>query len=138
MLRSHVSVLQGVRVFFPSSAADLTGQDSLPWKDKACMFPRPVHPLACTYAAVTVCAKATYSYCARTHLSMYLRSQTQLFKGPVTLILVLQDNNLAVAACSALSQMSFIAPDLVLPLVQNRFQVGCTVMFCFLVPMRYV
>ncbi|KAL3134782.1 hypothetical protein ABBQ32_007768 [Trebouxia sp. C0010 RCD-2024] len=35
-----------------------------------------------------------------------------------------KDNNLAVAACSALSQMSFIAPDLVLPLVQTRFQVA--------------
>ena len=40
------------------------------------------------------------------------------------MLLVMQDNNLAVAACSALSQMSFIAPDLVLPLVQTRFQVG--------------
>ena len=32
---------------------------------------------------------------------------------------------MAVAACSAFSQMAFIAPDLVLPLVQTRFQVRC-------------
>jgi hypothetical protein len=37
----------------------------------------------------------------------------------------MQDNTLAVAACSAFSQMAFIAPDLVLPLVQTRFQVCC-------------
>ena len=36
---------------------------------------------------------------------------------------MMQDNTLAVAACSAFSQMAFIAPDLVLPLVQTRFQV---------------
>ncbi|KAL0043408.1 hypothetical protein WJX79_003790 [Trebouxia sp. C0005] len=35
-----------------------------------------------------------------------------------------KDNTLAVAACSAFSQMAFIAPDLVLPLVQTRFQVA--------------
>ena len=39
--------------------------------------------------------------------------------------MLLQDNTLAVAACSAFSQMAFIAPDLVLPLVQTRFQVCC-------------
>ncbi len=32
---------------------------------------------------------------------------------------------MAVAACSAFSQMAFIAPNLVLPLVQTRFQVHC-------------
>ena len=51
------------------------------------------------------------------------------------MLLVMQDNNLAVAACSALSHMSFIAPDLVLPLVQTRFQVGRALLpgntFCF-------
>lgn len=35
-----------------------------------------------------------------------------------------QDNNLAVAACAALSQVAYLAPDLVLPLVQSRFQVS--------------
>ncbi len=51
-----------------------------------------------------------------------------LLRSPVLYrasVVLLQDNTLAVAACSAFSQMAFIAPDLVLPLVQTRFQVRC-------------
>lgn len=64
-------------------------------------------------------------------MSAFLQMSITLNEAPAIFarFMFLQDHELSNAACNALSALAYVEPDLILPLVHERFQVGFVMTF---------